>query len=77
MPMYNLLEYSKNYSETSSSLWNFYRDELTDETDDGIGPNKNVINLMSFKYKQALQEVLIMWQLLLETMMEIKKAQKS
>ena len=27
MPMYNLLEYSDNYSITSRSLWNFYRDE--------------------------------------------------
>ena len=27
MPMYNLLEYSKNYSKTSASLWNYYRDE--------------------------------------------------
>ena len=24
-PMYNLLEYSKNYSKTSASLWNYYR----------------------------------------------------
>ena len=31
MPMYNLLEYSKNYLKTSGSLWNYYRDELTDE----------------------------------------------
>ena len=23
MPMYNLLEYSKNYSNTSGSLWNY------------------------------------------------------
>ena len=23
---YNLLEYSKNYSKTSASLWNYYRD---------------------------------------------------
>ena len=27
MPMYNLLEYSKNYKKTTSSLWNYYRDE--------------------------------------------------
>ena len=32
MPMYNLLEYSKIYSKTSGSLYNYYRDELTDET---------------------------------------------
>ena len=27
MPMYNLLEYNKNYRKTTSSLWNYYRDE--------------------------------------------------
>ena len=27
MTMYNLLEYSKNYSKTTGSLWNYYRDE--------------------------------------------------
>ena len=27
MPMYNLLEYSKNYRKTTRSLWNYYRDE--------------------------------------------------
>ena len=31
MSIYSLLEYSKNYSKTSGSLWNYYRDELTDE----------------------------------------------
>ena len=25
MPIYNLLEYSQNYSMTSRSLWNYYR----------------------------------------------------
>ena len=28
MPIYNLLEYSKNYKKkTTESLWNYYRDE--------------------------------------------------
>ena len=40
MPMYNLLEYSKNYSKTSASLWNYYRDDLTDETNDNSGQTK-------------------------------------
>ena len=48
MPMYNLLEYSKNYSKTSGSFW---RDELTDERNDDNGSNKNVINSKSLKYK--------------------------
>ena len=28
MPMYNLIEYSDNYSKPSGSLWQYYRDEL-------------------------------------------------
>ena len=54
IPMYNLLEYSKNYSKTSASLWNYYRDELTDEKNDNNGPNKKVINSKSFKYKTSI-----------------------
>ena len=27
MPMYNLIKYTKNYSNISGSLWNCYRDE--------------------------------------------------
>ena len=54
MPMYNLLEYSKNYLKTSDSLWNYYGDELTEETNDDNGLNKNVINSKSFKYKTSI-----------------------
>ena len=49
MPMYNLIEYSDNYSDTSGSLWNFKRDEITN--------NANVTNddnAPSFKYKVNL-----------------------
>ena len=28
MPMYNLSEYSNNYTKTSGSLWQYCRDEL-------------------------------------------------
>ena len=31
MPMYNLVEYRDNYSMTSGSLWNYYRDEMNDD----------------------------------------------
>ena len=31
MSMYNLLEYSKNYRKTIGSLYNYYRDELSDD----------------------------------------------
>ena len=41
MPTYNLLEYSDNYSMTSGSLWDYYRDEINyDENED----NGNKIN---------------------------------
>ena len=57
MPMYNLLEYSKNCRKTTEkqSLFNYYRDELTDEANDNNSPNKNVINSKSFKYKTSIR----------------------
>ena len=38
---------------TSVSLWNYYRDELTDETNDDNDQSKNVISSESFKYKKV------------------------
>ena len=38
MPMYNLIEYSDNYSDTSGSLWQFKIDEIEGDVD---GDNKN------------------------------------
>ena len=49
MPMQNLIEYSKNYS-----LWHYYRDELSDDTNDNNDPNKNVTNSKSFQYKTSI-----------------------
>ena len=54
MPMYNLIECSKNYRKTTGSLWNCYRDELTDYTNDIHFPNKNVVNSECFKYKKSI-----------------------
>ena len=34
MPMYNLLEYSDNYSITSGSLRRYYRDEVNDDANE-------------------------------------------
>ena len=31
MPMYNILEYSDNYSLTSGSLWNYYGGKVNDD----------------------------------------------
>ena len=56
MPMYNLLEYSKNYEKTSGTLFNCYRDEPKEHT---IGAGNNVINISirnskSFDYKTEI-----------------------
>ena len=45
MPVYNLLEYSKNYKKTTGSLWNYYRDEPSDPLSS---------NSESFKYKTSI-----------------------
>ena len=45
MPMYNFLEYSKNYRKTAGSLWNYYRDESS---------NPLSSNSESFKYKTSI-----------------------
>ena len=54
MPVCNLIKLSKNYRNTAGSLWNYYRDESSDETNDNNHPNKNVINLESLKYKTSI-----------------------
>ena len=54
MPMYNLLEYSKNYRKTIGSLYNYYRDELSDDTDDSNFNNIKVVNSNAFKYKNKI-----------------------
>ena len=41
MPMYNLIEYSDNYSKISGSLWQYYKDD----------PNDNIRQSESFKSK--------------------------
>ena len=41
MPMYSLIKYRDNYSKTSGSLWEYFRDE----------PNDNITEFESFKSK--------------------------
>ena len=53
MPMYNLTEYSDNYSDTSGSLWQFTRDESL-LTNGGNHDNVSVNNSTSSKYKSSL-----------------------
>ena len=48
MPMYNLIEYSDSYSDTSGSLWQFKRDKIEEKN------NLTVDNPSSFKYKSNI-----------------------
>ena len=50
MPMYNLLEYSKNYKKTTGRLWNYYRDEANSSTDDN-NITHSILNSKAFDYK--------------------------
>ena len=45
MPMYNLIEYSDNYSKTFGSLWKYYKDD----------PNDHIADSESFKYKVKIR----------------------
>ena len=44
MPMYNLIEYSDNYSKASGSLWQYYKDD----------PDDNITQPESFKSKKEI-----------------------
>ena len=44
MPMHNLLEYSDNYSITSGSLQNYYRDRVNDAANENDAANYRVKN---------------------------------
>ena len=41
MPTNNLLEYCDNYSMTSRSLWNYYRDEVNDDANEIVAADNN------------------------------------
>ena len=51
MPMYNLIEYSDNYSDTSGSLWQFKRDEPN--MNNRNPSNVATVDSSSFKYKST------------------------
>ena len=54
MPMYNLIEYSDNYSKTSGSWWQYYKDIPA------VNNNGNIVNFNkanatdSFNYKPKI-----------------------
>ena len=53
MPMYNLIEYSDNYADSSGSLYQFKRDE-SPMNNAGNPNNVALDNSTSFKYKASL-----------------------
>ena len=70
MPIYNLIEYSGNYSDTSGSLWQFKRDEVLSNNADFT-----IENSPSFKYKVA--HVRKMLNTVNNTKSSVKKKHKS
>ena len=53
MPMYNLIDYSDNYADSSGSLYKFKRNES--RMNDAGNPNNVALdNSASFKYKASL-----------------------
>ena len=54
MSMYNLLEYSKNYRKTIGSLYNYYRDESTNDGNDDNFANNKTVNSNAFQYKNKI-----------------------
>ena len=55
MPMYNLLEYSKNYKKTTRRFRSYYRDEPNSSTDDN-NITHSILNSKSFDYKANFME---------------------
>ena len=52
MPMYNLIEYSKNYRKTTGNLWNYYRDEPNSGAVGNV--NYSIKDSNSFNYKTSI-----------------------
>ena len=51
MLMYNLIEHSDNYSDTSGSLWQFKKNEIERNADLTVGANHIPDNSLSNKFK--------------------------
>ena len=60
MPMYNLIEYSDNYSDSSGNLWGLKRDEIANNSnvtnDDDTLSFKCIANLIANTYAGGTKE---------------------
>ena len=54
MLMCNLIENSKNYRKTTGSLRNYYREELSDATNNNNSSNEKVITSKPFKHETGI-----------------------
>ena len=54
-PMFNLLEYNKNYKKTTGSLWNYYKDEPNSSIDNNNITHSILIS-KTFDYKANFME---------------------
>ena len=56
MPVYNLLEYSKNYKKTAGRFWNYNRDQPNEESIGGgnAAIKYSIKNSKSFDYKTSI-----------------------
>ena len=53
MSVYNLIQYGKNYLKTSGSLWNYYKDEPTNDNE-----INHYLKSKSFNYKSSVVDKL-------------------
>ena len=61
MQMYNLLEYSDNYSMKSGNLWNYYRDEVNDDQNENDNANNRVNTSKTIASKSLEYETKLIW----------------
>ena len=52
IPVYNLLEYCKDYSKTTGCFWNYYKDEPNSGANNNI--NNSIKDSKSFDYKTSI-----------------------
>ena len=55
MSMYNLIEYSDNYSDTSGSLWQFKRDEIEGNVNLTVADN----HIPKIRHHLSINQVLL------------------
>ena len=56
MPMYNLIEYSNNYSDTPGTLWQFARDEIIINAD--VTNDNKAFHLNTKQILLVMQEIM-------------------